>query len=66
MSEDADENAISNKSTKAGVDFRTWARIEAGRQLGLGIAGHLARLEEMKNNFNYDRGSALEEYTDLF
>lgn len=65
LSTDANGNANSNGSTKA-VDSWTWTRIEAERQRGLGIAGHLASLEELNGEFTYDGKLALGEYTDLF
>jgi acyl-CoA thioesterase FadM len=48
------------------ADSWTWTRIEAERQRGLRIAGHLADLEELNGEFNYDGNLALGEYTDLF
>ena len=59
-------NVTSNGNDEARVDSWTWTRIEAERQRGLGIAEHLARLEELNGEFNYDGGLALGEYTDLF
>jgi acyl-CoA thioesterase FadM len=60
-----DANTSVNKNTNI-ADSWTWTRIEAERQRGLRIAGHLANLEELNGEFNYDGNLALGEYTDLF
>lgn len=65
-STNANGNAISSGITEAGADSWTWTRIEAERQRGLRIAEHLARLEELNGEFNYDGELALGQYTDLF
>lgn len=55
-----------SSSTPAIPDSWTWSHIEAERQRGLRLAGHLASLEELNGEFTYDGKLALGEYTDLF